>query len=47
MSEVSSHDMLIVGGDVNAKVGRENRGRERCMGRKGLGEMSFVWKIIS
>ena len=40
VSEVNRHDVLIVGGDFNAKVGKDSRGKERCMGRNGLGEMN-------
>jgi hypothetical protein len=38
--EVDRHDVLIMGGDFNAKVGKENRGREHCMGVNGLGDMN-------
>jgi hypothetical protein len=31
-------DIIIIGGDLNAKVGQENEGLERIMGRHGLGE---------
>ena len=35
------HDLLLVIGDMNAKLGTDNRGREQTMGREGLiGEMS-------
>ena len=32
------HDVIIVMGDLNAKVGSDNVGYESCMGREGLGE---------
>ena len=32
-----AHDMLIVTGDMNAKVGDDNKGYERIMGKHGLG----------
>ena len=31
-------DIIILGGDLNAKVGQENKGLEHIMGRHGLGE---------
>ena len=34
----NKHDMLIVTGDMNAKVGDDNEGYERVMGRHGLGK---------
>ena len=34
---VSTHDMIMVTGDMNAKVGYENRDYERVMGKHGLG----------
>ena len=37
---VANRDMLIVMGDMNAKVGQENLGREREMGKHGLGVMN-------
>ena len=33
-------DILIVTGDFNAKIGNDNTGRERIMGREGLGTMN-------
>ena len=33
-------DILIVTGDFNAKVGNDNTGREKIMGREGLGTMN-------
>ena len=33
-------DTLIVTGDFNAKIGKDNTGRERIMGREGLGTMN-------
>ena len=35
-----SHDVLLVIGDRNAKVGRSNVGREKTMGKNGCGEMN-------
>lgn len=34
----NTHDMLIITGDMNAKVGDENEGYKRVMGRHGLGK---------
>ena len=31
-------DIIILGGDLNAKVGQENEWLEHIMGRRGLGE---------
>ena len=33
----SKKDILIISGDLNAKVGSDNRGHERVMGKHGLG----------
>ncbi|XP_062611962.1 uncharacterized protein LOC134273760 [Saccostrea cucullata] len=33
-----SHDVLLILGDLNAKVGKSNQGRESIMGKQGLGE---------
>lgn len=33
-------DILIVTGDFTAKIGKDNTGRERIMGREGLGTMN-------
>ncbi|XP_020628455.1 craniofacial development protein 2-like [Orbicella faveolata] len=35
-----SHDVLIVMGDLNAKIGEGNEGWEKVMGRYGLGGMN-------
>ncbi len=39
-SKTPRHDMLIVAGDMNAKVGGNNKYREKTMGKEGLGEMN-------
>ena len=39
ISTVSSHDVLIVMGDLNAKIGSDNSGYERNIGRHGLGPL--------
>ncbi|XP_033103573.1 craniofacial development protein 2-like [Anneissia japonica] len=33
------HDVMVVMGDMNAKIGINNTGRERVMGKEGLGKM--------
>ena len=38
INKVPPHDVLIVMGDLNAKVGRDNTGYERNMGKFGRGE---------
>ena len=40
VDKVPKHDLLLVMGDVNAKVGCNNQGRESFMGRFGKGEMN-------
>ena len=37
MEQVSYRDMKIVMGDMNAKVGTDNTGREEVMSRQGAG----------
>ena len=37
VSKVSSHDYLIILGDLNAKVGTDNAGYELHMGKQGIG----------
>ena len=37
---VPQHDILVVMGDANAKVGNSNDGWERIMGKEGLGTMN-------
>jgi exonuclease III len=34
------HDMVVVMGDLNAKVGSKNIGREACMETHGIGQMN-------
>jgi len=33
-----THDVILIIGDLNAKVGTENKGKENIMGQQGLGE---------
>ena len=40
MEEVNRSDVLIVMGDLNAKVGSNNTGREIIMGKHGVGKMN-------
>lgn len=40
LDRVPKHDLLIVMGDFNAKVGGNNQGRESYMGRFGKDEMN-------
>lgn len=40
VSVVPQHDMLLIIGDFNAKVGRDNNNGERVMGKYGCGTMS-------
>ena len=40
LDKIPNRDMLILMGDINAKVGSNNTNRERKMGRQGIGEMN-------
>ena len=40
VDKVLKHDLPLVMGDINAKVGCNNQGRESYMGRFGTGEMN-------
>lgn len=40
LDNVPLHDVLLVIGDLNSKVGRSNEGRETIMGKNGCGEMN-------
>lgn len=40
LDNVPSHNDLLVIGDLNTKVGRPNKGREKIMGKNGCGEMN-------
>ena len=39
ISQVKRHDMLVLTGDMNAKVGNNPSGLERVMGKHGLGSI--------
>ena len=43
MDSVHKHDILLVMGDLNAKVGKDNRGYENItiLGRHGVGERNY------
>ena len=50
LSKVPKHDLLLLMGDFNAKVGTDNHGFEQHMGKQGLGTRndngdSSVWKM--
>jgi len=40
LEEIARHDMKIVMGDLNAKVGDNNISYERTMGKEGCGDMN-------
>ena len=40
LESVHAHDMLLILGDLNAKVGSDNTGREHVMGKHGIGTIN-------
>ena len=40
VDETPSHDVLLIMGDLNAKVGSNNKGKETIMGKHGLGDIN-------
>ena len=40
VESVHAHDMLLILGDLNAKVGSDNTGREHVMGKHGIGTIN-------
>lgn len=40
LEETPRHDMKVVMGDMNAKIGNYNKNYERTMGREGCGTMN-------
>ena len=40
VEQVPTHDVLVVMSDLNAKIGNENAGMERVMGKHGCGKMN-------
>lgn len=47
VSKTPRHDILIVLGDMNAKVGDDNRERERIMGKHGHGSMNENGELLT
>ena len=41
---VPKHDIIIVMGDFNAKIGDDNRGAEKHVGKYGIGELNQMGK---
>ena len=40
VESVHAHDMLLILGDLNAKVGSDNTGSEHVMGKHGIGTIN-------
>ena len=40
VEQVPTHDVLVVMGDFNAKIGNKNSGLERATGKEGCGKMN-------
>ena len=47
LDKIPRRDMLILMGDMNAKVGCDNAGREKVMGRNGLGVMNENGELLT
>ena len=47
VDKIPRRDMLILMGDLNAKVGSDNAGREKEMGRNGLGVMNENGELLA
>ena len=47
VDKIPRRDILIVMGDLNAKVGSDNTGREKEMGRNGLGVMNENGELLA
>ena len=45
--KVPVHDVLLVMGDMNARVGSDNTNFERCMGNHGCGIMNDNGRVLS
>ena len=41
ISSCKRHDTIVLMGDVNAKIGRNNANREEVMGKFGVGVMNY------
>jgi len=54
IDKVNKRDILILMGDMNAKIGNNNDGMESVMGKEGVGKMNkngamlvnLLWKTI-
>lgn len=40
VDETQAHDVLLIMGDLNAKVGSNNKGKENTMGQHSLGDIN-------
>ena len=47
INTVKQRDVLIVMGDMNAKIGPNNEGTEHVMGRHGIGNMNENGELFS
>jgi hypothetical protein len=47
MDKINRRDIIIVIGDMNAKVGTENEGLEQIMRRHGLGEIKENGELLT
>jgi len=47
ITAVHKRDVIIVMGDMNAKIGSDNEGLERVMGRHGIGNMNENGELFS
>lgn len=46
LSEAPKHDLKLLMGDINAKVGNDNDGIEHVMGKHGIGEMNKNGELL-
>jgi exonuclease III len=47
VDKIFEHEVVIVGGDLNAKVGIDNKRRERCIWKFKMGEMNENGHLFS
>ena len=47
VNKVSQHDMLLVMGDMNSKIGSDNTDRERAMGSQGCGTINNGERLVN
>jgi hypothetical protein len=40
INKTPTHDIIVMMGDFNAKIGDDNKGIERCVGKHGMGTMN-------